>query len=171
TSHEAESENQHDPHIWTSPVMAKAIAGNIRDALIGLDPDHGAAYRDGFHDFAGKLNALDAELATLFRSTPGLKFMVFHPSWGYFADQYGLTQIAIEKEGKQPGAKALAALVDQAIAENIKVVFVQPQFDRKLAQKIADAIHGEVIVIDPLSADYLGNLRKAAHQIIGMQNP
>jgi zinc transport system substrate-binding protein len=90
--------------------------------------------------------------------------MVFHPSWGYFADAYQLQQIAIEHEGKQPGARALSQLIEQAKQNQIKVVFVQPQFDQRQAEQIARAIDGKVMAVDPLAANYIDNLRQVAQQ-------
>jgi len=90
---------------------------------------------------------------------------VFHPAWGYFADTYGLIQIPIEKEGKEPGARALTLLIGQARREHVKVIFVQPQFDRKSATQVARAIGGRVVAIDPLAPDYMNNLRGVARQI------
>jgi zinc transport system substrate-binding protein len=91
--------------------------------------------------------------------------MVFHPAWGYFAETYGLTQVPIEKEGKEPGARALAALIEQARREQVKVIFVQPQFSRRSAEQVARAIGGQVVAIDPLAPDYADNLRQAARSI------
>ena len=93
------------------------------------------------------------------------RFMVFHPAWGYFADTYGLTQIAIEQEGKEPGARALTALIEQARAKQVRVIFVQPQFNRKTAQRLAAAIGGRVEPIDPLAENYIDNLRRVARLI------
>jgi zinc transport system substrate-binding protein len=97
--------------------------------------------------------------------------MVFHPAWGYFADNYGLTQVAIEHEGKQPGARGLAALIDQAKQANIKVVFVQPQFDKRQARQVAQAIGGAVVAVDPLAADYVDNLRRVGRQFAKALKP
>ena len=93
--------------------------------------------------------------------------MVFHPAWGYFADTYGLTQVAVEYQGKEPGARALAGLIDRARADGIRVVLVQPQMSPRSAEQIARAIGGRVESIDPLSADYFGTLKQLADLIAG----
>jgi zinc transport system substrate-binding protein len=95
--------------------------------------------------------------------------MVFHPAWGYFADAYGLTQIPIENEGKRPGPRSLNALIEQARREGIRVVLVQPQFDRRAAEQVADAIGGRVIAIDPLDSNYFDTLRRMARLIAGIE--
>ena len=115
--------------------------------------------------------ALDRELHALLDPLPNRGFMVFHPAWGYFADSYGLAQVPIEHEGKEPGARALAALIDQANRENIKVVFVQPQFDKRSATQVARAIGGAVVAVDPLAADYVDNLRRVGREFAQALQP
>ena len=91
--------------------------------------------------------------------------MVFHPSWGYFAHTYGLEQIPIEREGKAPKPVHLQELITHAIAHDIRVIFVQPQFSTKSAETIAKAIGGTVVVADPLALDWADNLRRQARKI------
>lgn len=164
------SELEQDPHIWTSPPLVARMAGNIRDALTELDPEHGEDYSRNHDAFAGELAALDGEIRTLLAAAKSRWFMVYHPAWGYFADTYGLTQVPIENEGKEPGARRIAGLIDQARREGVRVIFVQPQFNRKSAQQIAHAIGGRVVAIDPLSPDYVDNLREVARQIADAGN-
>lgn len=158
----------HDPHIWASPRMVVTMAGQIRDELTKLSPEQQALFAANHQRFVQELKALDQELTDLFAESEQHKFMVFHPSWGYMADAYGLEQIAIESEGKEPGAKALAALIRQARAEGVKTIFVQPQFDKRAAEQVAKAIKGNVVAIDPLAENYTENLRKTAHLIAGV---
>ncbi len=142
----------HDPHVWTSPPLVKRIAQNIRDALAGLDPAHRQDYARNCAVFVAELDRLDHDIRALLKNLPNRKFMVFHPAWGYFADTYGLTQVSIEHEGKEPGARTLTALIEQAKHEQLKVIFVQPQVNKRLAAQLARAIGGRVVAIDPLSA-------------------
>jgi zinc transport system substrate-binding protein len=156
-----------DPHTWTSPMLAKQMARNIRDTLIRHDPSHRHDFARNFEAFAAELDELDVEVRTLLKDVNARQFMVFHPAWGYFADAYGLTEIAIEHEGKEPGARTLTALIEQARRENVKVIFVQPQFGQQAARQVAHEIGGRVAVIDPLAADYADNLRRVARLIAG----
>lgn len=153
-----------DPHIWLSPKLAKGIGANMRDALIAADPDGAADYRAGYTRFAASCDALDAEIKKEFSGLPPGEhvFMVFHPSWGYFAREYGLTQEPIEQLGREPGPRALAALVKEAKKDTVKVVFVQPQMSARQARTVAQAIGGTVAALDPLAGDWADNLRKAA---------
>ncbi len=151
-----------DPHLWTSPVLARTMADHIRATLAERDPAHAQDYQAGFDSLAADLTALDTRLRTRLARVTHRKFLVFHPSWGYFADTYGLQQLAIEASGKEPGPRSLANIIALARQENIRVIFVQPQFSRTTANTVARAIGGKVIPIDPLAENYIDNLRKAA---------
>lgn len=158
---------EHDPHVWTDPLLVKQMAGRIRDQLIELDPENAEDFRRNYQAFAAELEALDREIRSLLAPVSNRKFMVFHPAWGYFAAAYGLTQIPIEKAGKEPTPRALTALIEQARRERIKVIFVRPRFSERSARQVARAIGGQVSTIDPLAADYVANLGRVARQIAG----
>ncbi|RZB29608.1 MAG: zinc transport system substrate-binding protein [Desulfobacteraceae bacterium Eth-SRB1] len=151
-----------DPHIWTSVRLVKTQAQNICDALINLDPDNKRYYQNNLIAFIDDLNNLDAEIVESLKGIRVRKFMVFHPAWGYFARDYGLDQIPIEIEGKKPGARELANLIEEAKNDGIKIIFVQKQFSEKSAEALADAIGGRIIQIDPLARDYLNNMKMIA---------
>jgi len=172
-SREAEHHGHHqqDPHVWVSPPLVRHMVGRIRDKLAELAPGHAADFARNYDAFVAELDALDNELHKLLGPLSNRKFMVFHPAWGYFADAYGLTQVPIERQGKEPGARALVALIDQAKRENIKVVFVQPQFDKRSAAQVARAIGGVVVAVDPLAADYVDNLRRVGREFAQALQP
>lgn len=162
----AETEStQMDSHVWTSPRLARRIAREIRDALTDIDPDDTQVYAANYERLAMELDRLDRDLRAQLEPLRGQRFMVYHPAWGYFADTYGLIQVPIEKAGKEPGPRSLAALIDQARRDGVKVIFVQPQMATKPAEQVASAIGGRVVAIDPLSADYETSLRRAAREI------
>ncbi len=169
--HEQDAHEAFDPHIWTDPQRVMHMAGVIRDNLSELDPGHRSDYQLNHDRFVAELQRLDREIGALLKPVAHRKFLVYHPSWGYFAHRYGLTQVPIEHEGKEPGARALTALIDQALEEEIRVIFVQPQFDRRLAAQVAKSIDGRVIAVDPLALDYIQNLRHVAEQFAGVLQP
>lgn len=169
--HDDHGHSHLDPHVWTSPRLVIRIAEKIAQRLIRLDPANADAYRAGQRRFVGELNALDREITVRLKPFRNRAFMIFHPAWGYFADAYGLRQIAIEHEGKSPGARALAGLIDQAKEQNIRTVFVQPQFPVRHAQRVAEAIGGRVIVADPLADDYIANLRRVSRHFAQALQP
>jgi zinc transport system substrate-binding protein len=151
-----------DPHIWLSPPLVKILAGNIRDALQAVDPAHGLVYEANYQMFIAELDKLDAELRDIFRGRKGLGFMVYHPSWGYFANTYHLEQIPVEIEGKAPKPAQLQELITHAKKHDIKIIFVQPQFSARSADLIAREIGGQVAFVDPLAIHWADNLREVA---------
>jgi zinc transport system substrate-binding protein len=151
-----------DPHIWLSPRLVKIQAENIADALTAADPAHAAYYKDNLKALQNDLDKLDQEIVRMLSHLKTRKFMVFHPAWGYFAHDYGLEQRAIEIEGKEPSAKSLAHLIEEAKHEDIKVIFVQKQFSKESAEAVARSIGGRVVRVDPLARDYLSNMREIA---------
>ncbi|KAA6187493.1 ABC transporter substrate-binding protein [Thiohalocapsa marina] len=163
-----------DAHVWTSPALVRQIARALRDTLSRLDPDGASLYAQRQAAFDAELAALDQELAAILRNLDNRSFLVYHPAWGYFADRYHLTQIPIEREGKEPGARRLAALIEQARAAGTRLILVQPQFDRRAAGRVAQAIGGRVEAVDPLAPDLADNLRRLAELIAaanGRQSP
>ncbi|MCP4667778.1 MAG: zinc ABC transporter solute-binding protein [Deltaproteobacteria bacterium] len=152
-----------DPHIWLSPPLVKIVARNILHALLKTDPLHRVFFEANYRAFCAEIDGLDEELKEIFSGRgPGIDFMVYHPAWGYFARAYGLNQIPIEMEGKEPKPRALKNIIGQARDKGVKVIFVQPQFSGKSARTIARAMGGRVIVADPLAPDWAENLRKVA---------
>jgi len=165
-AHSHHKEGIKDPHIWLAPLLVKIQAENIYNALILIDPEHAAAYNNNYQKFISQINALDRNLKQLFSlGTKQKQFLVFHPSWGYFADAYGLSQVSIEIEGKAPKAQELTGLIKYATQHGIKTIFVQPQFSTKHAKIIANEIHGKIVFADPMAEDWQKNLIKVAQSI------
>jgi zinc transport system substrate-binding protein len=154
-----------DPHVWVAPDSVAVAAGNIARALARIDPAHSAEYGANLQRFEADIESLDREIRARLGPHRGDKFMVYHPTWGYFARQYGLEQVAIEAEGKEPSALGLMELIDTARREEIQVIFVQQGFPRKSAQVIADAVGGRVLTADPQERDWLANLRRVTAEL------
>lgn len=167
-SHEKADDPQEglpDPHIWLSPSLVKVQAQTIHAALAEADPAHRAMYDENLRQFLDELDALDAELRQTLRGLQSRRFMVFHPSWGYFARDYDLEMIPIEVGGQEPSAQALATLIAEAREEGIRMVFAQPSLSTRTAETIAREIGGEVLLIDPLAEDWAANLRRVAQTL------
>lgn len=158
-------EDSLDPHVWLSPPLVAIVAENIAEALKDADPEHAAEYMKNLERFKREIEALDRELRKILEPCRGTAMMVFHPSWGYFANQYGLRQIPIEAEGKEPRSKRLAELIKEAKEEGVKAIFVQPQFSKRAAEAIADSIGAEVVVADPMAADWAESLIDTAKEL------
>jgi zinc transport system substrate-binding protein len=154
-----------DPHIWLDPQNLRQMAVSMAEALAEADPANAAVYQQNAQTATKALTALHEELQTLLAPFKGQTFLVYHPAFGYFAKAYGLRQKAVEIEGKSPSPKQLYDLINKAKQAKAKVIFVQPQFDRKNAETVAKAIGGRVAVLDPMAGNVLENLRFMAKEI------
>lgn len=154
-----------DPHIWSSPDEVSKIAAESYRALLELMPEHAAELTKNYKAFEGEIAALDAELKQSFAQLPSQKFLIFHPALTYLARQYGLEQIAMEVDGKEPSPKHLKELAEMAKNENIKAIFVQKEFNMDNARQMANEIGGEVIQVDPLNKNWAEELRSIAQKI------
>lgn len=154
-----------DPHIWLGRDSVKAQARAIRDALASLYPSNAALYARNYETFAADIDRLFDGLARDLAPLRGKPVFVFHPAFGYFLDEFGIIQEAVETGGKEPTQKALAELIAKAKEEGAKVIFVQAQFPANAARSVAQAIGGEVLQIDPLAADWSDNLRRIAEAL------
>jgi zinc transport system substrate-binding protein len=153
-----------DPHIWLSPPNVMIIARNIVTALVSIDPKNKDVYEANYKQFIIDLINLDAAIRSVFTNSDAKRFMVFHPAWGYFAKAYGLEQIPVEIEGKEPKPKDLQHLIEHAKEHGIKVIFVQRQFSSTSAEAVAKEIKGRVAFVDPLAENWMENIKQVAEQ-------
>lgn len=154
-NHEDHEHETLDPHVWTTPKNMIIMATNIKNALIKLDPSNKTIYNKNYIKLVGSLKQTDLQIKTILKNTPkGSKFMIFHPSWGYFAKEYGLVQLPIELEGKEPKAKDLAILISKAKKEHIKAIFVAPEFSAKSASQISKTLGIPVVKISNLGYNW-----------------
>jgi zinc transport system substrate-binding protein len=149
-----------DRHTWLGETPAKILAGHVRDLFVDIDPDNAEFYRENYAglvaDIEDVFDSLREELAPL----RGRSVFVYHPSFGYFLDEFGIKQEAVETGGKEPGPRELSLLVERAKREKAAAIFVQSQFPVNAAAAIAGAAGAEIISLDPLDADWIGNIRR-----------
>ena len=151
--------NYPDPHIWLSPPLVKSQARVIAESLIQADPKNRDVYERNLSLFLEELDRLDKKIREILKPDGKQKaFLVFHPTWGYFADHYGLKQIPIEAEGKEPGPAYLAEIIRYARNNGVRAIFVQPQFSTKTARVVAGETGARVVIADPLAEDWEKNL-------------
>ena len=155
-----------DPHIWMSPLNAKIMVQNICDGLVQVDPGNRAFYQQNRDAYLQELAELDQDIREGLSGVTNRRFMVYHPSFGYFAREYNLTMLPIEEEGKEPTPAGIVHLIEQAKEDNIKVIFASPQFNPRSAEVIADEIGGSVVLIDSLAGDYIANLRTVLGELV-----
>jgi zinc transport system substrate-binding protein len=159
------AEGSADPHIWLDPQRMAAVAATAAAALAELLPAERHAIEDRLRALQSALGETDARIAGRLAPLRGRTLVVFHPAYGYFTRRYGLTQVAVEVEGKAPSARQLAAIVDSLEGLPVQAIFVQPQFSQIAAQRVADAVGCTIIELDPLAEDYLANLDDMANRI------
>ena len=166
-NHENETVNI-DPHIWTAPKNVAIIAQNIFDALSYADPKNLNYYKKNLETFLTSVSKTNTQIEDIFSSYKGSRtFMVFHPSWGYFAKAYGLEQVAVEVEGKSPKPRELVILLEEAKEEKVSAIFTQPEFSDASAKIIAKELNIPVVKASPLAPNWSENLIDIAKNIAG----
>lgn len=159
-----------DPHVWLSPKKAVIMVENLYEGLVKIDPDNKEYFAKNKDVYISSLKELDGTIMQTFSGLKTKKFMVYHDSWGYLAYDYGLEQIPIQKEGKEPTPEGIATLIDQARENNITIIFASPEFEIQTAKTIAEEIDGNVILISPLAKNYIENLKKMSDEISNSLN-
>jgi zinc transport system substrate-binding protein len=154
-----------DPHIWLDPQRMKIIADTTARALRELNPDEAVVIDRRLAELLASIDTSDRRVAQLLTPHTGRTILVFHPAFGYFTRRYGLHQAAIEVDGKAPTARGLARVVSERAEQHVGALFVQPQFSRSSAERVADAIGCELVELDPLASDYLNNLELMGKRI------
>ena len=149
---EAEHNHHHgiDPHIWSTTSSAKIIAQNTLQAFQDLDPENKAVYRENYQQLISEIEETTQLLHAMLDTLTHRAFVIFHPALTYFADEYELKQLSIESDGKEPSVASLKSLIDEAKNAQVRVVFVQQEFDRKHAEQVAAEIGARVVIINPL---------------------
>ena len=149
-----------DPHLWLSPAVMRATAQDVAAVLGALDPAGAATYRQGLVAVLAEITALDGDLRRELASLAGRRFLVYHPAWGYLARDYGLEQVAIEAEGKEPSARRMLDVAEMARREGLGTVFVERWSSDRSARAIAGELGARVVTLDPLAEDWPANLRR-----------
>lgn len=154
-----------DPHIWLSPKRVKVMITAIAREMSSLDGANSAAYEKNAEGYIAKLNDLDKRIASALEGVKNRAIIVYHPAFGYLADDYGLTMYALEEEGKEATAQHLQDMIDLAKRESIKVIFYQEEIDSRQSTAFAEEIGGKSVQLAPLAPDYIDNLERMADTI------
>ena len=157
--------DQGDPHIWMSLTVLSKIAEDIEQALSRLDPDGSVLYAHNLNGFRNRLAQLHGEWTDRLKALRGVTFYAYHPVLGHFAADYGLIQQTVELDGKSPSPRQLLGLINRARDEQVRVIFVQPQFNERPARILADRIGGKTVAVNPLAEDPVSVIEQAAATI------
>lgn len=143
-----------DPHYWVSPKCAISMSAAIKSFLSELNPSRSGIYDKNYKNLVEKIGRLDSRADSLFSSCSGRTFMIYHPNLAYLARDYGLREIAVESEGKEPSPSQMKELIDEVARDSISAIFVQREFDKRNARVIAAETGAGLVIIDPLSEDW-----------------
>ncbi len=164
-AHSHGDEHKFDPHTWLSPKLYLAQARIIVQNLSLKIPDKKEHFVSNYNELEYKVNALDESFSNLFELNPKKNFVIFHPALSYFAHHYGLNQVSIEIEGKEPSARQIAKIVNRIKDEKVAYILIEKQFNQVIPKTIAHSVGAQLLMVDPLALDYLTNMRDIAVKI------
>lgn len=163
--HDHAHHEAYDPHVWLAPAESKIIAQNTLKALKAGFPQHATIFDSNYKRLTVRIDSVSALIDQKLASLTNRNILIFHPTLGYYARQFGLTQTALELDGKEPSPMHMKSIVDLARAQNIRVIFIQKEFDVENAQQLARELDGEVVIIDPLDYDWEKQLQDITEKI------
>jgi zinc transport system substrate-binding protein len=149
-----------DPHIWLSPKRVILMIDTISHELSIIDEENRKVYEENAREYKNKLIELDQYIKNSLSRCANRTFIIFHPSFGYFADDYGLEMLAIEKDGKEATAKGLKEIINKAKKKGLEFVLNQKEINSKQSDAIAEELGAKIIQIEPLAENYIENLYK-----------
>ncbi len=158
-------DGERDPHIWLSPSRVSSMVEAVCEAACAYDPENAALYRANADAYITDIERTDAEIRSLLSDLACREFLAYHPAFGYFAEEYGLTMRALERGGKEVTPALLAETVSYAKEKGIKTVFYQAETDSRAAEVLAEEIGGQAVMLSPLAENYLDNLLIMAQAI------
>jgi zinc transport system substrate-binding protein len=163
--HEDHSLLEIDRHTWLGSGPAKILAAHVRDALSMIDSASAAHYAEQYEALVREIDEEFIRLRIDLAPLKGRSVFVYHPSFGYFLDEFGIHQEAVETGGKEPGPRDLSRLIEKAKQEQAAAIFVQTQFPANAAKTVAAAAGAELVSMDPLAGDWLANIRRMGESL------
>jgi zinc transport system substrate-binding protein len=154
-----------DPHVWLSPPLLKTMAGSIAAGLCQADPAHKQEYERNLAALLERFDDLHQRINKLLSPCRGRAFFVFHPGFAYFANAYGLKEVPVQLGGQNPSPKQFRELIERAKKERVRTVFVQPEFDPRSAQVVAEAIGGQVVSVNGLGKNVISDIEDIAGKV------
>jgi zinc transport system substrate-binding protein len=152
-----------DPHDWVNPKNAKVMVNNIYKGLVEVDPTNKNYFQKNRDHYLAKLDELDKNSTQILKNKQGSNILIFHPSFGYYTNDYNLTQVAVMINDEEPSPQRIVMIINIAKADNIKVMYSQPQYDPKYMQSIASEVGGQVLTVNDLDENYLENMKNISY--------
>lgn len=147
-----------DPHTWMSPSQLKSQAEIIYKTFAAVDAGNLEYYNRNYTELLMEIDSVREIISKNLSNISSRIILVFHPAWGYFCDDFNLTQIPIEIEGKEPGIQNISLLIDFIKKNNLKYILAETQNNSPALNSIADELTIKILRNDPLSGDYLNNI-------------
>ena len=169
--HEGEHEGDRDPHFWMSPRLMKMMAATIADSLAARYPELHEYLQPRYQALETHLDSLDAAVSEILAPYRGRAIYVFHPAFGYFTDAYGLRQLPVEVEGKEPSIRQMTDMLAEAEHDHMRALFAQPEFMANEVRAMAHEMGAEIVILDPLARDYDTNLLDIARHVVDALKP
>lgn len=160
------TEEGKDLHVWLNPRLAAIQVKTIADQLKMTWPENRDLYEQKYQLLISKLKDLDQEIEKQLEPFKGSYLLVSHPALGYYCARYGLNQLSIECEGKDPRPQQVATIVSEAKENKVQVIFTEPQYNNKGAILIAEKLNLPIYQIDPYASDYLNSMREITRAIV-----
>lgn len=154
-----------DPHIWVSPSTVVTMARNIKDALIAQFPADSAIIVKGYDSLKTKIDSVDSHYHASLKPFAGKTFMVYHPATSYLARDYNLKEMALETDGKEPSVAALKEMIIEARQQQVNLIFMQQEFDRRHAAIVAQETGATIVSFNPMTYDWFLFSNDLLHQL------
>ncbi len=162
--------NEKDRHVWLSPKLTQKQAAIITSSLCQAFPELAAIFRSNLEKLLASLDELDRHMHTILDAAENKTILVSHAAFKHLCQEYGLAQLSLESEGKEPTAKILGSLLEKIGCLRIKAIFIHPQHSTKGAALISDKLKLPMLPIDPYAYDYEKNMLEIAWQIANVEN-
>ncbi|MDF2578387.1 MAG: hypothetical protein K0S74_1871 [Chlamydiales bacterium] len=163
--HTHSSAEGYDVHTWLNPQLLKEQAITIANSLKIHYPESAILYQKNLEKLLTDIDALHCEIKELLSFAKGKYLLVSHAAFTYFCQEYGLKQLSLEYEGKDPTVKQLSKILDKAHKYQLKLIFVEENSNDKGAYLVAQHIGAKVVEVKPLGFEVLDNLRFIAEKI------
>lgn len=147
-----------DPHIWMSPSVMLELLPVIKATLIRNFPELKNTIENNYPQLLLRVEELHKRMETMSGELTSRRFLIFHPALTYLARDYGLEQIPIEQDGKEPSPALLAKTIEFAREKEIRVIFIQQEYDVRNAQLVSEETQTRLVQIDPMAYNWMESM-------------
>ncbi len=140
-----------NPHYWLDPGNAVRIAIQIEKKLEQLQPGNAATFQKRLNDFKVRINDANKRWTAALAPFRGAKVVTYHNSWPNFMRRYGLNVVSYvePKPGVPPSPSHTFELINLMKQQNVRVIIMEPYFDAKTPQSIAERTGATLVVLYP----------------------